>query len=314
MIDPTEEDQSENIVVEPSKPSLSNHPTVAFSVSFSSDSTTNSISPPPTSAEIRRDQVLEWIAGKISHRIALVVVTLIIVDGALFFFLLIGAHAMCNTPSRFNCDPRNYWYNFSIQFLNVNISYLAIISLPWKLAHAVHLSCSPRSCEVGLNLYGQPTEEIWFHIPPNKRRVIVGLLVVNSFAQYTNQTMRIIYSTYERQSTFPGNLLTSVFFFTSFSCAIVAAIRQLHAEGAIRKAQPGRFPPGPLTVAKRYIRSVFCPDRQADDEEESEESEEEFLEHPRPIQEREVRERRRFLSGLRNWLRTDRTSLDMWGL
>ena len=161
-----------------------------------------------------------------------------------------------------------------------------------------------------MNLYGQPTEEIWFHIHPKKRMFIVGLLVVNSFAQYANQTSRIIYSTYELQSTFPGNVLTSVFFFTSFTCAIIAGIRQLHEEAAIRKQQPGRFPPGPVAIAKRYVRSL----RGVKEEEADESSSEDVAEDEMSFTEREEKERRRCFKGLRRWLKTDRTSLDMWGL
>lgn len=304
------------------------------------------VDPPPSRSELLRDDVLRVFGGTVVRRVAICAAVLIVVDGALWFFLVIGAHRMCDTPSRFNCEPRNWWYNFSIQFLNVNISYLAVVSLPWKLAHAHHLTASPRSSAVGRNLYGQPTEEVWFHIPPGKRKTIVFLLVINSFAQYLNQSMRIVYSTYERQSTWPGNLLTSCFFLTSFSCAMVAGLRQLHAESTVRKQQPGRFPPGPIVIAQRYVRGLRGKQNPhphseeeeeqgengvvqeennnnemhqrnhsvwADDEPESSQDGEELMEDI-SFQEREEKERKRAVKGMRRWIKTDRTSLDMWGL
>lgn len=233
--------------------------TVKSSETFYSDLTSEgeaeaSIRPAPTKMELMRDDLLTLLNGNVSRGAAIFVAFLVIVDGAFFFFLLIGVHNMCSDPSPRNCDPRNYWYNFSIQFLNVNITYFALVSLPWKLAHAHHLSCSKRSCEIGRDLYGQPTEEIWYQISPTKRRIIVALFIGNSFAQLTNQSMRIVYSTYDLQSAWPGNLLTSVFFFTSFSCAFMAAMGQLHEQASIRKQQPGQFPLGPAKIARIFMK------------------------------------------------------------
>lgn len=101
------------------------------------------IDPPPSRSEILRDKWLDFLSGRVHFWIGVTVMTLIIIDGALFFLLAIGAHNMC-TP-RFNCNPRNWWYNFSIQFLNVLFTYLATISLPWRLSNAAHLYNSSSS-------------------------------------------------------------------------------------------------------------------------------------------------------------------------
>ena len=39
----------------------------------------------------------------------------IIGDGALFFFLLMNWQAMCTPDEDGLCEPRNWWYNLSIQ-------------------------------------------------------------------------------------------------------------------------------------------------------------------------------------------------------
>lgn len=97
------------------------------------------LDPPPSRSELLRDKWLDFLSGKVHFCIGITVMFLIVVDGAFFFFLLIGAQNMCSHPSRTDCNPRNWWYNFSIQFLNVLFTYLATISLPWRLSNAVHL-------------------------------------------------------------------------------------------------------------------------------------------------------------------------------
>lgn len=277
------------------------------------------IHPPPSKIELLRDRCLEILGGEAHNWIALIVLILVVIDGAFFFFLLIGAHNMCDTPSRTDCDPRNWWYNFSIQFLNVLFTYLAIVSLPWKLAHAAHLlpATRSRSCNVGLDLYGQPSNEIWYHICPKRRRWMVGFLLVNSLTQYANQVTRIVYYNYNLQNTYPGVLWTNLFFVLSFACAGVAGLFQLREETLLRKQRPQEFPPGPVEIAKKYLETVMCTGTKRLDEDSTgvqEDSAAEDLEDPRPLPEREENERRRCFHRVHKWFLSNRTSLDMWGL
>lgn len=219
------------------------------------------IDPPPSRSEILRDKWLDFLSGRVHFWIGVTVMTLIIIDGALFFFLAIGAHDMC-TP-RFNCNPRNWWYNFSIQFLNVLFTYLATISLPWRLSNAAHLYNSSssmrkynRSNEVGLDLYGQPTEKIWYHIPQWKRRSIVFFLILNSLTQYANQATRFIFYSFELQNVFPGHLWTNIFFVMSMVCAALGGFMQLHAELKLRKVHPDKFPPALFETLGEYLAKV----------------------------------------------------------
>ena len=38
-----------------------------------------------------------------------------------------------------DCQPRNWWLNWSIQLLNVNFTFGALVALPWRLANSWHL-------------------------------------------------------------------------------------------------------------------------------------------------------------------------------
>ena len=250
--------------------------------------------------------------------IGLIVMLLIIVDGAFFFFLLIGAQRMCRP--RTDCEPRNWWYNFSIQFLNVLFTYLATISLPWRISNATHLFTSKRDCNTGLDLYGRPTEEIWYHISQRKRQGIVMLLILNSLTQYANQATRIVYYSYELQNVSPGNIWTNVFFLASMLCAAVAGFSQLHEELRLRKEHPERFPPGLVDATKEFLSAVLC--RKKSDL--GEEDDEEILNDLGGQEQRKSMVVRagnatrdatmRYYRRIQKLLKNVKTSLDLWGL
>jgi hypothetical protein len=243
---------------------------------------------------------------------------LIIIDGAFFFFLLIGAQNMC-TP-RTNCNPRNWWYNFSIQFLNVLFTYLATISLPWRLSNAAHLFNGSgkhnRSSDAGLDLYGRPTEKIWYHISQSRRRLIVFFLILNSLTQYANQASRIIYYSFELQNVFPGTLWTNLFFMLSMMCAAVAGFLQLHAEMGLRKVHPETFPPIAtlFETLGGYLSKVRNIGRRT--QEEGEDDDEEPTRDGDVEEDRRKLERRRsfFVRNIHNFFSNVEPSLGLWGL
>ena len=265
------------------------------------------LDPPASRLERHRDWWLRFLGGNFHFWVGVVVMLLVIADGAFFFFLLIGAHKLCRP--RTDCEPRNYWYNWSIQFLNVLFSYLATITLPWRISNAVHLFGRKRPSKPGLDLYGQPTEEIWFHLRQVKKKVIVIFLLLNSATQWANQATRIVFYSYELQDTFPGSLWTNLFFVISMMCAAVGGFCQLHEEIKLRKQHPERFPPGLTDLVKHYLRVVCCRKKRC-----SVEECEHDIEDQRPLPEREESERKRCLHGLRKLVRNDKTSLDLWGL
>ena len=97
----------------------------------------STLSPSRSSGERSRDALLRLLDGTIFQYLGLMVLFLVVVDGAFFFFLLIGAQRMCRP--RTDCDPRNGWYNISIQILNILFTYMATVSMPWRCTNAIHL-------------------------------------------------------------------------------------------------------------------------------------------------------------------------------
>lgn len=170
----------------------------------------SALSPPRSRGERSRDSILRVLDGFAFRILNLVVLFLVVVDGAFFFSLLIGAHGVC-TP-RTDCDPMNWWYNLSIQLLVVLFTYMAVITMPWRYAHALHLFglCRPRrSNDDGKNIYGLDDDDVWFHIPLFTKRCIIVLLLLNCIAQYLNQVTRIVYYSYElSQATVAGRAWT----------------------------------------------------------------------------------------------------------
>mmetsp|Transcript_28167 Transcript_28167/g.39614 ORF Transcript_28167/g.39614 Transcript_28167/m.39614 type:complete len:274 (+) Transcript_28167:94-915(+) len=214
------------------------------------------LEPPQSKGEKIRDRLLEILDGKLFQYIGIFVLVMIIVDGAFFFFLLMGWQAMCNDPKRTDCDPRNWWYNFSIQMLNVLFTYMSAVSMTWRCTNLIHLSggaCPRRSYEDGHDLYGRPSEEIWFHIPRKARISIMIQLLLNCLTQFANQATRIVYYDFDSQNESPGNIWTNVFFALSMIFSMTGGGFIVHEEKKLRAAQPDRFPPGPIEMVKEYF-------------------------------------------------------------
>jgi hypothetical protein len=207
-------------------------------------------------AENCRDCLLRLLDGRLFQVIGLTVLFFVVADGAFFFFLLMGWHAMC-TP-RTDCDPRNYWYNVAVQILTALFTYTAVVSMPWRCTNAIHISgwnCPYRQNRVGHDLYGLPSNDIWFHIPIGRRRGIILFLLLNCLTQFANQYTRLVYSTFDAQNSAPGNVWTGVFFLSSMLCAAIGGAWLVHEESKLRKSSPpGKFPPGLLQVIGEYYR------------------------------------------------------------
>jgi Protein of unknown function (DUF2985) len=214
----------------------------------------DSLDPVRTNSEACRDSLLKLLDHPFFQVAGIIMLVLIVADGALFFFLLIGGHLLCRP--RLDCQPRNDWYNASIQILNILFTYSAIVSMPWRVTNLLHLTTScPRRCnDVGYNLYGiSNAPDIWFHIPKGRRLGITIVLLLNAVFQYVNQGTRIYYPNFEVQDRYPGNLWTNVFFFLSFLCAGIAAAWLGMESGRIRKQKPGVFGPGPIETIREYM-------------------------------------------------------------
>jgi len=245
----------------------------------------STLSPPRSCGERFRDALLRVLDGRLFQFLGLVILFLVVVDGAFFFFLLIGAQRMCRP--RTDCEPRNWWYNFAVQFLVALFTWMSVVSMPWRCTNAIHvfgIGCPYRSNGPGKNLYGLDVNDIWFHIPLNKRRWILLFLILNCVTQYFNQVTRIIYYSYDLQNTSPGNIWTNVFFVSSMLCALIAGVWQQCEESALRKAYPDKFEPG----FSEYLAQLLCKakkkDNQLPEEIEAEQEEEETEEDPTRMQ------------------------------
>lgn len=214
------------------------------------------LNPPQSIGEKYRDILLTTLDRPFFQIIGIINLIIIVVDGAFFFFLLCGWQNLCFKPKRTDCNPRNDLYNITIQILNVCFTYMAIISMPWRCTNLIHLSggaCPRRPYEDGFDLYGKPTNDIWFHIPRKARVIIMVQLLFNCLFQFCNQATRIIYYTYELQGKMPGQFWTNIFFVLSMLTSLTGGIHIAVEESKLRKKDPG-FGPGPIDIIKEYIK------------------------------------------------------------
>lgn len=220
------------------------------------------LDPPISSMENFRDVILRALDRRIFQLLGIVALFFIVVDGAFFFFLLLGWHGMCDSPSKTDCDPRNMWYNISVQLLNALFTYTALETVSWRCANFIHIlgwSCPYRSNEIGRDLYGMPTRDMWFNIPLRRRGGITVVLMLNCFTQFANQATRLVYETFDQQNTPPGNFWTNVFFGLSMICAAVGAGWFVYEEQRLVKSHPpGTFPPGLIEVVQAFVAKHRC--------------------------------------------------------
>lgn len=135
------------------------------------------------------------------------------------------------------------WFNACIQVLTWLFTYVAILTFPWRYANYVHLHSGRRSCEVGMDFYGRPTDGVWFHVPRSQRVKIVRLLLLNTFFTMLAQLARLIWMDYTSSQGMPGAIFINLTFVSAIVCGIWSGVLQGKAEGAVRKENPDKFPP-----------------------------------------------------------------------
>ena len=206
---------------------------------------------PPADAtryELARDATLAFLSRRCFFWIAIALIPAVLGFGATWFFLIIGV------PAPLSPEERGWWQNTSIQILVTIMVYAAIISLPWRAANAIHLWGSHRSSAVGHDLYGRPTDDIWFHIPRPHRGAITVLLLGNCVSQYINRAARCVYPDYESASKMPGRFWTLAFLLLAFALQGAAGVYKAVRERRLRTVQPGRFGPSPVERAAQWWR------------------------------------------------------------
>mmetsp|Transcript_17498 Transcript_17498/g.31408 ORF Transcript_17498/g.31408 Transcript_17498/m.31408 type:complete len:308 (-) Transcript_17498:293-1216(-) len=218
------------------------------------------LDPPRTDSEACRDSLLQLLDGDVFQIIGIIVIILVVGDGALFFFLMVGWHNLC-TPV-LDCQPRNTTLNISIQILNLLFTYMNLVAFPWRVANFMHISgwsIPKRSNDISCNIYGiRNAPDLWFYIPLDRRMGIVILLLLNAITQFINQAARIKYYTYESSNSWPGELWVNIFFATSFASAGAAGAWMAYEAYLLRKEYPpGKFGPGPIESIKEAYREWF---------------------------------------------------------
>jgi len=272
------------------------------------------LDPPMTRRERFRDYILRWLDRPEFQIAGLVVLFLVIADGALFFFFLMGWQTLCDDPSRTDCSPRNEVYNVSVQLLTWLFTYMATVSMPWRCANFIQIfGCGKRDNGRGMDLYGRPTNEVWFHIAWGHKSGIIICLMLNCLLQYANQATRLIFYNYEKQDTHPGNKWVNIFFGTSFAFAGIGFLWSVICTERLRKQHPGRFGPGVVTLLKQYWKifwsKLTCHPLEEEEEEELDEDSKELRLAEEQDDEEDPTRYRRF-----NILGAQRAGLRLFGM
>ncbi len=197
----------------------------------------------------------------------------VVIFGAMYAFLLFGWYhqrpmmdvngtqvPVPNTEG-WTYDEAMDWGNACMQILTAQFSYILFLTLPWRLGNFFHLWAKElglkRRCNAeGFDLYGRPTNGIWFWIPTKKRKTIVALLVGNAFFQYATQTCRLLWPSYADSQTLLGALFINVTFVSSILCGIASGSYQGKCEEGVRKEHPDRFPPTPMEAFIKKFKEV----------------------------------------------------------
>ena len=246
----------------------------------------NLLNPPRSRRERFRDFVLRLLDRPEFQVMGLIVLFLVVADGALFFFFLMGWQRLCDTPAKTDCSPRNEIYNISVEILTLLFTYMATVSMPWRCANFIQIfGCGIRDNSKGLDLYGRPTNDVWFHISWYNRAGIITCLMLNCLLQYANQIARIMFHTYELQDAPPGVYWVNVFFGSSFLFAGIGALWSLICSEQIRKHHPGRFGPGASAYCGKVWNWISCRPKQ-----EAETSEEELDESEQDLRQEEEKD------------------------
>lgn len=205
------------------------------------------ITPPgATRYERTRDYMLRGLQHKIFVWLAVVWLVVLAADFLFYACTLLGLHTI--EPD----ETAQWWNNASVKLLSALFTYVCVIALPWRLANALHL-CDRRFAE-GVDFYGRPTEDIWFHIPRGGRVVLVLLLWGNASIQILHQVFHILWNTYEAGAAMPAFALLPLTMVLSASCGFLAAVYQWLLESRLHAAHPERFKPGPIECAREIRR------------------------------------------------------------
>lgn len=128
--------------------------------------------------ERTRDSMLRGLQHKLWTYLAIVWLVVLCIDFLFYACTLLGLHTIRSE------SKAQWWNNAAVKLLSALFTYVCMIALPWRVANAAHLfSARSERGKPGVDFYGRPTEDIWFHIPRGPRATLVLLLWGNASIQ-----------------------------------------------------------------------------------------------------------------------------------
>lgn len=204
-----------------------------------------------STGENMRDALLRFLDKPFLQFLGIVVTISLVASFLMKFFLLVGWHGLCE-PRR-DCDPRNKIFNILSHVLNICLKYQAVLAFPWRITNLLHTTgwaCPHRHNAPGNDLYGQVTDDIWFHIPLRQRTWILVFLLGNCVSQYFHQVTRYIYHSYQLQHQRPGVVWTNLFLSLALACFYIGGFLIVYHGNKIRQTDPQRFGQGPVELVR----------------------------------------------------------------
>jgi len=218
-----------------------------------------------TIAELIRDAILHLLLSKFGMGMNIIWIICTASAGTWWVSTLFGWYDCCYViygAGGYNATidgpwvmSKTDWANVAIQTVRGLLTYQCLFIVgPWRFTNFWHLTLSGRSCAPGLDLYGRPTDSVWFHMPEKRRMGVILALLGNIFFQVCLQIAAIRYYSYSLDQSAPGTLLGLTFMLSSIGCAICGAFKQSTAEHDMHKSDPDRFPPNPVVHAWEKYR------------------------------------------------------------
>ena len=142
-----------------------------------------------------------------------------------------------------DCNLNQWWFNTCVKAFVSLFSYVNFLPIPWRLTILGQVFCSRHPSDAGLDLYGRPTQALYFNIAKStRRRISVGLNLAWAF-HFICVAVHFAYPSYIQGQTMPGSLLQNSTFALSISCQVWAGLVQSWAEEELIALHPGKYPP-----------------------------------------------------------------------
>jgi len=181
------------------------------------------------------ERLTDFMANVLGHtKIMIVWIILVVVDGAIFFMLLVKWIKLSDK------HQQDKWLNITVQILCGLFTYTALINLPIRMRRLFRLFDDGCAAVGRRAVRGESTsQEIFDYLSWGNRFIIIQMLVWNCITQLINQATRIIWYSAELSNSPPGVYMVNIFFALSALFAILAALWEAVATSRLRKKGMG---------------------------------------------------------------------------